>query len=527
MRCINIPLSETGQINSLTADYLNSNEALRPLYAWELSMKTASQIIEARGKYLTNRAVLLQGLQQQYAQLGNTPVQVADNIQRLSNSNAFTVTTGHQLNIFTGPAFFIYKIVSTIKYTQQLKATCPQCDFIPVYWMASEDHDLEEIDHFQFWGKEYKWDAAQTGAVGRMSTEGLAQIAEEIAQFLDGRNNAAELTALLKKAYSYPTLSLATQYIVNELFKDYGLVIIDADRAEWKQLFTGILAADIFENIPYQKVSETAQALSKDYKLPVNPREINVFYLTDNSRQRIIKNADHFEAGEKKWSVEEMQKELQEQPQNFSPNVVLRPMYQEVLLPNIAYIGGNNEIAYWLELKSAFDALGVFFPQLVVRDSALWLGKKPAKDIESMRLQPGDMLKSWEDLKFYFYNQNELLHPAEQSADDLLTHYEALRQNMQGLPSDLVASVVKQANLHIKEVKKWKGDIHKRQLELQDKNIQKLEKLYNAVFPNGDFQERQENFIPFYLQYGPALFETLKDNFDPLAGQLHILIDEA
>jgi bacillithiol biosynthesis cysteine-adding enzyme BshC len=526
MRCINIPLGATGQINKLTADYLDAKEELSGLYRWDLSMKAAAGIIEERKKYPVNRALLVQGLQEQYRQLGEIPEAVAGNIQKLENDNIFTITTGHQLNIFSGPAFFIYKIISVIKYTEQLRAACSEYDFVPVYWMASEDHDLAEIDHFQFWNKEYKWDTTQGGAVGRMNTEGLAQMAAEIAAFLDGRNNAAELTALLQQAYSQPTLSLATQFLVNALFKDYGLVIIDADRGEWKQLFTGVLAADIFENVPYQRVSETIGQLAKEYKLPVNPREINVFYLSPGNRQRIIKNGDRFEAGDISWTAEELQSELQEQPQNFSPNVVLRPMYQEVLLPNLAYIGGNNEIAYWLELKAAFDVLGVFFPQLVVRDSVLWLGKKPAKELEGMKLEPADMLKSWEDLKFYFYNQNELLHPAEQSVDDLLTQYEALRQHLQGLPSDLVAAVVKQANLHVKELKKWKADIHKRQMEAQDKNIQKLEKLYSAVFPNDDFQERQENFIPYYLQYGPALFDILKENFDPLAGQLHILIEE-
>jgi bacillithiol synthase len=156
----------------------------------------------------------------------------------------------------------------------------------------------------------------------------------------------------------------------------------------------------------------------------------------------------------------------------------------------------------------------------------LIIGKKAAKDLEALKLKPEDLFLGIEDLKFKFYQENMLEHNSEKDAAVLLEQYEKLRTDLQGLPGDLVANIVKQMNLHIKEVRRWKNEIHNKQLEMQEKNVTKLEKLYNAFYPGGEMQERHDNFIPYYLQFGKEWFGDLKRACNPLQAVCHIFVEE-
>ncbi len=534
MQVQHIPLAETSFMHKLTNRYLQGDDSVADLYKWPLSFGGFAQAIEARRNTNIDRNVLVKSLQSQYNSIeGFTESPdhklVADNILSLQNDNTFTVTTGHQLNIFTGPLYFIYKIVSTIKLAQQLKEKFPENNFVPVYWMASEDHDFEEINHINLWGKVLQWQTESKTAVGYLSPKNLENVIVELEQILGTRQNSAEIISIFKQAYlQHNTLAQATRFLVHQLFKEYGLVIIDADDADLKKSFIPVFERDIFDNANFQAINQTLQHLEREYKIPVKPREINVFWLDKNIRTRIIRNGENYEAKDagKTWIKEELQKELHENPQNFSPNVVLRPMYQETILPNLAYIGGTNEIAYWLELKNAFEQNNIFFSQLVVRDSALWIGKGAAKTLAGCKLHPEDVLLSFDDLKTQYYENNEIAHPAENRLANLISDYENLRQEIQGLSSDLVASVVRSINTQAKELKKWKSEVKKSVEAGQEKSIEKIQKTYNSLYPNGSFQERHDNFLTLYCNHGADFIPMLLENFDPLKGQLHIFIEE-
>ena len=531
MRCINIPLVQTGQIHKLSADYISGNESLKKLFDFKPDLSGMASAIEKRKSYPVNRQVLVESLKQQYSGYFNQKEnqQVEDNINSLLDENTFTIATGQQIHIFTGPLYFIYKIASAISYAQILKKEYPHYRFVPVYWMASEDHDLEEINHFHIWGKTLKWDEKPSGATGRMDPHSIAPIIEELGQLMTNSPNGEELIMLFRKAYlEHNTLAEATRYIVNELFKEYGLVVVDGDNHALKRAMIPTFEKDFYENTSFKAVSATISSLQRSYKLPLSPREINVFYLGANRRDRI-----KFEEGkykvldcDKSWTAEELKGELRQNPEHFSPNVVLRPMYQELILPNLAYVGGNSEIAYWLELKAAFDAGNVFFPQLLVRDSAMIVGKKAAEYLDMLKLKPEELFLSLEDLKFRFYEVNELEHDSEKDAAIILDQYEKLRNDLQGLPSDLAANIVKQMNMQVKEVRKWKNDIHQKQLELQEKKVAKIDKIYASFYPEGELQERYDNFIPYYLQYGKGWIDMLVKEFNPIKAECHVFIEE-
>ena len=260
-------------------------------------------------------------LKEQYGGL-DISQSVSNSINSLSNSKTFTVTTGHQLNIFTGPLYFIYKIVTVINACKTLKQAYPDYNFVPVYWMACEDHDFEEINHFFFEGNKLEWETDQKGAVGRFDPSKLKNIAERLP-------SGAEF---FKDAYSQGTLGDAARTYVNHLFGEEGLVVVDGDNPELKALFSHVIEDDLFIHSAADKVSNTSSALeSLGYKTQVYAREVNFFYLEDGVRERIEKTEDGFVVLDTdiRLSNDEMRKLIQEHPERFSPNVILRPLYQE------------------------------------------------------------------------------------------------------------------------------------------------------------------------------------------------------
>src|SRR5690554_6753592 len=226
-----IPYSQTGYFSKLMIDYLNQDNRLQPLYHRFPSLENFKLQIEEKQQAfpLHHREVLVRQLTKQY-QNTTTSETTLHNIQQLANTNTFTVVTGHQLNLFTGPLYFLYKIISTINLCKELKAAYPEYHFVPVYWMATEDHDFEEINFFNFNRIKFQWNKEASGPVGRLNTDSLQTIYEKFKQHLPLGNNAKELADLFEKAYlKHDNLADATRYLANELFGSYGLVIVDGE----------------------------------------------------------------------------------------------------------------------------------------------------------------------------------------------------------------------------------------------------------------------------------------------------------
>ena len=336
-----ISYKQTGYFSKLICDYLDENEAVQLFYNNYPSLKNFEAQIEEKQQNFpdANRSILYESIKVQYGDI-KASKKTIDNLIRLKEPITFTVVTGHQLNLFTGPLYFLYKIISTINLTEQLKKEYPKYNFVPIYWMATEDHDFQEINYFNFKGKKLQWNRKTTGAVGPLSTDGLQEVFETFSNELGSGKNADYLKNLFKKAYlEYDSLTKATRYLANELFGEYGLVIVDGDDVELKKLMVPYAKKDILENTAYKEVSKTTDLLKKasdEYKLQVNPREINYFYLKEGIRERIIENNGSYVVNDTdiRFSRDELIKEMENHPERFSPNVIARPLYQEIILPN-------------------------------------------------------------------------------------------------------------------------------------------------------------------------------------------------
>jgi bacillithiol synthase len=523
-----ISYQNSGYFPPLMNDYLNQKINLQSLYNRFPTLDNfETQILEKQANFNNNnRTVLVSVLQNQYSKIAASDL-TKKNIESLLNTNTFTVTTGHQLNLFSGPLYFLYKIISTINLTNELKAKYPTKNFVPIYWMATEDHDFEEINYFNFKGRKFRWNKESSGPVGRLSTEGLSEFFKVYESEIGDGINANEIKKLFQESYlNHSNLADATRFLANKLFGAYGLVILDADNPELKQAFIPYIKEELIQQTSYKSVTETAKKLH-DYTIQVNPREINLFYLEDNLRERILLENGKYKVNNTKIEISEseMLTLLDNHPEKFSPNVIMRPLYQEVILPNLCYIGGGGEIAYWLELKSFFDAVKVTFPVLLLRNSALLATEKQALKADKLDLK-------WSDL---FSKQNDLVNAKTKQLSEFPIDFSIQKEQLQKQFIGLYEMALKIEKSFLgavkaQETKQIKGleNLEKRLLKAQKRNyseeLERIIDLQNELFPNQSLQERQSNFSEFYLESGPNLIPTLVDQLKPLQDNFNIIV---
>lgn len=525
-----IPFKQTGYFSKLICDYLEEKKDLRAFYNRFPTLKNfKAQIIEKQAHFpQKHRTQLSQALQAQYKEV-TTSKSTERNITRLKEAKTFTVVTGHQLNLFTGPLYFLYKIVSTINLTKELKKAYPDYDFVPVYWMATEDHDFEEINFFNFKGKKLQWTKEASGAVGHLPTDGLDLVYEAFCQELGSGKHATDLKQLFSDAYlKHDRLTDATRYLANVLFGAYGLVIVDGDHVGLKKLMIPYVKKDLLENTSFKAVTQTMdrlEALPESYKVQVNPREINYFYLNQGLRERIVEQEGKFlvNGTSIQFNREELLAELETHPERFSPNVVSRPLYQEVILPNLCYIGGGGELAYWLELKTSFEAMKVPFPVLLLRNSALVITQKQQKKIEKLELRVTDLfLKQSSFINKRIREISNVNIDFTPQRNHLKEQFQALFQLADQTDKSFYGAVKAQ------EVKQLKGldRLEKRLLQAQKRKLKdqvvRMTEMQNTLFPNQSLQERNLNFSELYLEMGEELIPFLLKVLVPL--QMDFLI---
>lgn len=505
----NIPL-----LSKIAKDLIYHSELLDEFITDPPKLTHFDSLIQNRPP--VNRTVLVEELVKQNQLAHPNSIK---NIELLREDSTYTVTTGHQICSFTGPLYSIYKIISTLNLARQLSKEHPALNIVPVFWMATEDHDFEEINHVYLGNKKLEWHTQQKGPVGRFSTSEMNKFLEAVTEEV-----GSDLAKTLVTFYSEsPNLAVAHNQIINHLFGEYGIVILDADSPALKREMKAIFKSELISDQTFEAVERTSEKLlGKGYKKQVTPREINLFYQENGLRERIVKEGETYSVLNTSLSFtkNELLETLEQSPEKFSPNVVMRPMYQEKILPNLAYIGGPGELAYWLQLKHAFEVNSLNFPILVMRNMALLIKPNILKKIEKLPFSLADYFDSEHDLiNSYIKEVSEISFETE--IKDLEQIFELTKEKAIQVDFSLERTVIAELKKAQNSINKISKKVTKAEKNNHEVAVNQIKSIKASFFPSNIFQERRNNVLEFYR---PELIKNLMDNLKSLEDNLTLIV---
>ncbi len=527
MHASRLTYRQTNSFGKIALDYVEQAEALREFYSFLPDLDGIKCAINARKNFITNRKVLQEVLSADYAEIELTPTQ-QENLKALAYDYCFTITTAHQPNLFTGPLYSLHKIFHVIRVAEYLNERLPENIFVPVYYIGSEDADLQEIGHFYLGDEKIVWDTDQSGAVGRMKCTGLEKIFDRLQNQFVNEPFGPEILEVIRNAYREEnTIARANFELLNYLFAKYGLLVLNADNPKLKKVYSPVIHKELDESFSEPLLRLTSAKLAEDYRVQTEGRPVNLFYLFDDGRrERIEKNNNGFNIvnADVFFTKEQILDELEDHPERFSPNVVLRPAYQETILPNILFAGGGGELGYWLQLKAVFTKLGIPYPVLLLRNSFLMINEKNSRHLARAGLQTEELFmpetellnskipkEEWErtDLSEYLIRQRDFYRKLQVIAAET-------DQSLQNHVAAMHTRALKELNNLDKKIKR----AMRRNLGEKKDHVVALKR---ALFPHQQLQERIENFIPWFAKYGHTLLEALHDNSPALEQEFTVL----
>lgn len=527
-----LPYASVPQLAAKDVAYATQNPALKPFYQYHPTLESFRQVLADKAKQPLDRALLVTTLKEQYRNL-EASRSVKLNIELLAEDNTFVVVTAHQPSLFTGPLFYWYKVFTTINLAKELGIAYPDFNFVSVLVNGAEDHDFEEINNAYIFGKTLRWEHdAVGGACGDMSTSTLAPVLAQLKEVLGESENAAQIYQHIEAAYtSHEKYADATIDLVNRLFGDYGLVALNMNVPAFKRKFIPIMREELFQQSSQALISATQDALTAaGFSGQAHARDINLFYLQNNRRDRIVREGEGFSIlnTDLRFTAAEMEAELEAHPERFSPNVVLRPLFQELILPNLAYVGGGGEIAYWLERKSQFDHFGINYPVLLRRNSLLWIDKATSSRIEKLGLRVHDLFIDTDFLiKQYVALNSEGELSLQPEMAQLKALFEQIRLKALGVDATLEKAVLAEGVKQEKVIEQLEGRLARAEKQKHETAVNQIRSLKEKLFPGNGLQERTDNFLNFYLKYGPQFAEVLQEVVDPFVEGFVVVRDDA
>ncbi len=515
-------------ITPLFVDYLNDFEKLKDYYAADFrDRKSWKKLIDKVLSKQKNRSTLVRVLTEQNKQ-HHCGIRTLANIDLLGNENTVAIVTGQQVGICSGPLYTIYKTLTAIKLAEQLSAQYPDYNFVPVFWVENEDHDFEEINklnvlnpggdlqtiEYLFGGKPLE---RNPGPVGSMVLDGFI---DGFFDRLQSQLQESEFKAALfneLRGFYRPGTALGPAFVglMNQMFEDSGLVFLNPSYAELKNILKPIFQKEIAGmSKTSQIVIETSAGLEEHYHAQIKAKSINLFMLHKGGRYLIEpRENDYSLKGTRQFfSKEELSTLVENSPEVISPNVVLRPICQDAILPTIAYVGGPSEVAYFAQLKPVYESFGVQMPVIYPRASVTILEEKVKNILEKFQV---GFTEIWSDLDPLLVRIAEQVSEVKVDAlfEQLHTlFHEAVAESRFGIQqidptlSGAIDSTLSRIDAQLNVLKEKTQSAQQRRQEVTIKQIQKVAA---NIFPKSNFQEREFNVVYYMNKYGPDFVKWL------------------
>ncbi len=507
-------------------DYWTGAGSLREFVRWPFREKLPEELIAQRKNYPTDRKLLHRVLSRQYAGK-DLPKGLQENLHALLSENTFTVCTAHQPVLFTGPMYFIYKIASTIALARRWQKQRPDIRVVPLFILGGEDHDFEEIACAHLREQDICWEAEAGGPVGRLPTQSLKTAIQQLESALAGHPLARDIRRIFEKHERYGD---AMSELVHKLFGKYGLLVLQTDDADLKRSFIPQFRYELNEQPSKPAITSTQKRLKeKGYRPQAHARDINLFYMTDELRQLILPEGEGFRIKntEMFFSREAMLEELKSRPERFSPNVVMRPLFQEHILPNLAYVGGGGELAYWMERLRQFELFNIPYPMLIRRNSALWLSPNAYQRMQKAGIRPEELFEDpQKTLKRQLLESQRSLLDLSHEKKAIAEAFSRIEQKARNIDPTLSAAVQARAQNAAKELARLEQKMLKAASRREEEQARRLQKLHAVLFPKGKLQERHDNFLPYLVEYGEEALQLLIERFNPFDKAFYVILPE-
>ena len=518
-------------ISSLAYDYIYAYDKVSEFFNGDFRKIEAFQLQTemAISRHL-KREELAEILSKQNREYG-CGSHTCENIDRLVQDQACAVVTGQQVGLFSGPLYTIYKSLTAIKLAEYLNQTC-RGRYVPVFWMASDDHDVAEIDHINVLNKDNRIEKIQfrtpssnlkIPASKLLLTSEITDCIRLLEDLTHDSEFKPEILSHLRGAYKADqSFVVAFAEWMTRLFKSTGLIFMDASHPDLKELGKNVFSREIAENSPStERALETSNKLElSGYHVQVHLKEgmLNQFF-TEKERQAIQSNGDDFfvKGAEKTFKKSELLALLDRKPEIFSPNVLLRPIYQDALLPTVAYIGGPGEIAYFAQMKGVYEGFGLPMPVIYPRKTVTVIEKNVNTLLERYDLEFQDI---WQDAdrKIKEVSKKQIPVSIEEVFRSVSSH---LGQEFQAIKQEIMAidpTLEKSADLALRKMKFQLKFLEEKVLRAANKRsesvTQQLRKARNSLYPTDRLQERVFNIVPFLIKYGYGFLDKLYKSID-------------
>jgi bacillithiol synthase len=523
MKWINTDQLQRGDagFSQLYVDYLNNYERLSSFFAGGYTTVADWQrtLDRVTGRTL-DRSTLVRVLHDQNRAV-HCGVRTLANIDLLDNQNTVAVVTGQQLGLFSGPLYTIYKIITTLKLSEKLSSDFPAFNFVPIFWLEGEDHDFDEINNltvlnaqnelqqFKYFigGQPFEKNPGATGAI--VIDETIETLFTGLSATVTQTEYTAQVLELLKGYYK-PGATLMESFagLINRLFEDTGLVLLNANNPDLKALMKPVFKKEFESDSEVSKlIIEKSVELEEHYHAQIKPKSLNLFMFHKGGRFPLEPSEhDYYLKGTRqRYTKDELLQLIDTTPEVFSANVALRPVCQDTILPTVAYVGGPGEIAYFAQLKTVYELFELPMPIIYPRASATILEDKINKVLEKYSLSIPDLIG---DLDRVLQRISEQV--AEVKVDGV---FEIMQEKIraavvegsfgiQQIDPTLKGAVDSTLQKFEQQLQGLKEKTAKAQLQKQEVSLKQIRKAAATIFPNENFQEREFTVLQFMNKYG-------------------------
>ncbi len=526
-----ISFSDIPKHQNLFLDYLYEFQNVQEFYENNFrSKEDYIPLFKKISQSKSKREFDLSGLlKDQYADSANVSSKSLRNIELLNNHKTIAILTGQQLGILGGPLYTIAKILTTIRLANQFSERYDEFKFVPVFWLEGDDHDFNEVRSINIFDVEnqilnigYKEeisdDDAKQSIGGILFDESLNEFFTKLEGSLRETEFKPELLSRLKEYYKVgKSFKQSFKDLLMWLFDEYGLVIFDPQDPKIKSILKPIFKKEVNDfSIHTQKLIQTSARLEELYHAQVKVKPVNLFYHTDDGRFSIEPVDDIFKLRRKRkqFTKDEILAEIENAPERFSPNVLLRPICQDYIFPTGFYVAGPSEISYFAQVTPLYNFYNIVTPIVYPRASFTLLEKNVAAALDKYDLSMNDIFLGFDELKekvIAELSENNIENVFHESENDIELIFDKLKENLFAIDKTLVDSSGKTKEKILSAINDLKTKAVKAQENKHETTIRQLTRISNLLYPNGNLQEREINFTYFYNKYGRELIRKLYD----------------